>query len=166
MLYMGQSGYVDAAREIVETAKLIKDGIRQSKVLSQELQVCYEPVVMVVAFKTRNLAGKPAINVYSVGDCMTKKNWNLNALQNPPALHICCTLPTTKVPDVFLHDLEEVVSSLVGERDRALAKGEKVKSEGNAAIYGMASSVPDKRLVGEITCGYLDALTALVSNEV
>ena len=32
------------------------------------------------------------INVYTVADNMAKKGWSLNPLQNPPCVHICCTL--------------------------------------------------------------------------
>ena len=32
------------------------------------------------------------LNVYTVADHMAKKGWSLNPLQNPPCVHICCTL--------------------------------------------------------------------------
>ena len=37
------------------------------------------------------LSSKP-LNVYTVADHMAKKGWSLNPLQNPPCVHICCTL--------------------------------------------------------------------------
>lgn len=36
------------------------------------------PAVSVVAFQSEN------VNVYAIGDRMSKRGWHLNALQNPP----------------------------------------------------------------------------------
>ena len=33
-----------------------------------------------------------ALNILAVGDLMSKRGWHLNALQNPAALHIACTV--------------------------------------------------------------------------
>ena len=42
----------------------------------------------VVAFK----AVKPrALNIYAVNDALSARGWHLNALQLPPALHMCFT---------------------------------------------------------------------------
>lgn len=163
LVYMGEPGYVDATRAIVSTARKIRDAMRQSTgAVGRELEVCYEPLAMVVAFKARpRRHGVPALNIYSVGDAMAKMGWNLNALQSPPALHICCTMPTTKASDQFLVDLEKATHQLAQQRDEAVKSGQRVKEEGNAAIYGMAESIPDKRLIGDITKGYLDGLTAI-----
>jgi sphinganine-1-phosphate aldolase len=164
MVYMGEPGYIEAAGKIVGAARKIRDFISTNKsVLGRELEVCYQPLTMVVAFRSRpGRNGTPPVNIYTVGDAMTKLGWNLNALQNPAALHICCTMPTTQSVDQFCRDLESAVSSVASQRDTALKSGKKVKDEGNAAIYGMAESIPDKRLIGEITKGYLDGLTAIV----
>lgn len=171
MLYMGTDGYVKAAKEIVKVARKIRDSIQSSKgFVGREIEVCWQPMAMVVAIrakkspipqKSSSIKPKP-INIYKVGDLMTKKKWNLNALQNPSALHICCTIPTCTSWRMFLEDLEESVKAIATKRDEDQMSGLSAqKDDGNAAIYGMASSIPDKRLVGEITSGYLDVLTML-----
>jgi sphinganine-1-phosphate aldolase len=76
--------------------------------------------------------------------------WNLNTLQNPAAIHICVTLLTVPATDAFLADLGKSIAEV---------KAQKGKSQGTAAIYGMAASIPDKSLVGDVAKGYLDLLT-------
>jgi len=54
--------------------------------------------------------------------------------------------------DKFLEDLSDAIS-VVEEKQR---NGEKVK--GTAAIYGMAATLPDTKLVNDVAAGFLDAL--------
>jgi hypothetical protein len=42
--------------------------------------------VSVVAFSSKTL------NIYAVGDAMSKRGWHLSALANPPALHMAFTV--------------------------------------------------------------------------
>jgi hypothetical protein len=46
------------------------------------------------------------VNIYGVGDKMTKKGWSLNALQGPACLHICCTVAHLGHHDEFIADLK------------------------------------------------------------
>lgn len=66
-------------------------------------------------------------------------------------MHICCTTLTVPVVDEFLRDLRECVNAV--KNDRSLNK------KGNAAIYGMASSIPDKSIINEVAGVYLDTVT-------
>ena len=73
------------------------------------------------------------MNVYSVSDKMAKRGWSLNALQNPPCVHICCTVTHVGRADNFLKDLKESTQEVL---DNPNEKG------GNAAIYGLTSALP------------------------
>jgi sphinganine-1-phosphate aldolase len=53
-----------------------------------ELYVLGKPLASVVAFGSKTAA----VNVMEVGDAMSTKGWHLNALSNPPAVHIACTV--------------------------------------------------------------------------
>lgn len=53
-----------------------------------ELYVLGKPLASVVAFGSKSRA----VNVMEVGDAMSTKGWHLNALSNPPAVHIACTV--------------------------------------------------------------------------
>nr|CAG8535919.1 10233_t:CDS:10 [Entrophospora candida] len=142
LMSIGKYGYIDATKKIVGCAKKIEAGIRKSK----DLFVYGKPLVSVVAF------GSKTLNVYEINDQMSKKGWNLNALQNPPAVHIACTLLTVPHAEQFLNDLEDSINEI-----KSTTNNNK-KLSGTAAIYGMAASLPDGSIVNEVACGFLDAL--------
>ena len=45
-------------------------------------------------------ADEAALSVMEVGDLMSGKGWHLNALMNPPAVHIACTVRAQQPPSV------------------------------------------------------------------
>jgi sphinganine-1-phosphate aldolase len=107
------------------------------------LYVIGEPLVSVVAFEA-----KSPVNVFSIAEVMSKKGWNLNKLQRPNAVHIAVTMLTNA--DTFLDDLKEAVTTVKSDPEKY--KG------GDAAIYGLAASIPDRSIVEDIAKGFLDAL--------
>ena len=63
------------------------------------LELAGEPAMTVVAFK----ATKPrALNIYAVNDALSARGWHLNALQLPPALHMCFTAQHASVVEALL----------------------------------------------------------------
>lgn len=155
LMKVGEAGYVDACVKIVGTAKKIVEKIRETPALDNELEILGKPLVSVVAFTAKNL------NVYDIADGMSEKGWHLNALQNPPAIHVAVTLPITKVYEKLLTDLEAVVEAeKEKERVRAVeGKGVKGKAVGDsAALYGVAGSLPNKSVVVDLANGFLDLL--------
>lgn len=54
------------------------------------------------------VGGQDGVNIYEVGDRMSKKGWNLNSLQSPPGIHLCVTLRHVGKHEAFLTDLREV----------------------------------------------------------
>jgi sphinganine-1-phosphate aldolase len=108
-----------SCRDIVGAAKAIEQAIRTS---FPELFVLGKPPASVVAFGSRT----PGLDILEVGDKMSKKGWHLNALQNPPGLHIACTVCmslsgsvagsdtvwqrlTVPVVDNFIRDLKDAI---------------------------------------------------------
>ncbi|KAI1173062.1 pyridoxal phosphate-dependent transferase [Nemania sp. FL0916] len=155
MMKVGEAGYVDACVKIVGCAKKIAEHIAQSPALAAELDLIGRPLVSVVAFTARNL------NIYDLADAMSAKGWHLNALQNPPAMHIAVTMPITKVWERLVADLEAVVEAeREKERVRAVeGKGPKGKATGDtAALYGVAGSLPNKAVVVDLATGFLDIM--------
>ncbi|KAH8160480.1 hypothetical protein CIB48_g7755 [Xylaria polymorpha] len=127
----------------------------QSPSLAAELDLVGRPLVSVVAFTARNL------DIYDIADGMSAKGWHLNALQNPPAMHVAVTMPITKVWDRLVADLEAVVEAeREKERVRAVeGKGPKGKATGDtAALYGVAGSLPNKAVVVDLATGFLDLM--------
>ena len=151
----GENGYIDACHKIVGTAKKIEAAIQEHPVLSADLSVIGKPLVSVVAFTSSTL------NIYDVADAMSAKGWHLNALQNPPGIHVAVTLPIVSAVDRLTEDLVSVVES---EKDKervrvAEGKGRKGPLGGDAAaLYGVAGSLPDKSVVVQLAKGFLDTL--------
>ncbi|HHO76289.1 MAG TPA: aminotransferase class V-fold PLP-dependent enzyme [Deltaproteobacteria bacterium] len=140
MVSMGEKGYLDAAKRILKTAQTIKDGIGQIP----ELRIFGDPL-WVIAF------GSDRLNIYRVMDYMTGRNWGLNGLHKPSCIHICVTLRHTQrgVAGRFLEDLRSAVNYVKAHPDE---KGSM------APVYGMAATMPDRSIVGDMLKGYIDLL--------
>lgn len=155
LMTVGESGYIDACAKIVGATKKIADAIQTSGSLSGELEIMGKPLVSVIAFTALTL------DIYDIADGMSTKGWHLNALQDPPALHVAVTLPIARVWDRLVKDLETVVEEeREKERVRQVeGKGAKGKAMGNsAALYGVAGSLPNKSVVVDLANGFLDIL--------
>jgi len=148
----GESGYIADCHAIVGAAKKIERGIREN--LSEDLHIMGNPITTVVAFSSKTL------NIYEVGDCMSKRGWELNGLQRPPALHIACTMLTISVVDAFLLDLSEAVAEVRESTEAALARGIKPTGGDMVALYGVADTKIGGHLgiVPRLAEGFLDAL--------
>jgi len=155
LMSVGEAGYLQSCIQIVGTAKKLIEHIRTSPHLSSELEILGNPLVSVLAFKAKTL------NIYDIADAMSAKGWHLNALQNPPAIHVALTLPIVKVWEKLAADLEAVVEA-EQEKERArVAEGKKVKGTAvgdSAALYGVAGSLPNKSVVVDLATGFLDLL--------
>jgi len=140
MMTIGEAGYIASCREIVGAAKRIETGLRSIK----SIYVLGKPLSTVVAF------GSDTLNIYVVGDILGSKGWHLNALQHPPALHICCTRPTIYAVDHFLADVRDAVNKA---QESSPPTGEMV------LLYGVgANQVAGPNLVTEIGKMFCDVL--------
>uniref|UniRef100_A0AAR2KW04 sphinganine-1-phosphate aldolase n=1 Tax=Pygocentrus nattereri TaxID=42514 RepID=A0AAR2KW04_PYGNA len=142
MMHMGENGYVDATRKVVQTARTIAAGIRKI----EGVFVFGNPEVSVVAI------GSNVFDIFRLSNALTSKSWNLNTLQFPSSIHICVTMLHTKpgVAEHFINDVKEEVAIIM--------KNPQEKTTGMGAIYGMAQTIPDRSMVTEISCGFLDCL--------
>ena len=140
MVSMGESGYLEAARRVLETAAWIKAEIRAIP----DLEVIGDPL-FVVAFRSERL------NVYQVLEAMAQRGWSLNGLHLPPSVHICVTLRHTEpgVKEALIADLRAATES-VRQDPRA--------PEGVGPVYGLASAVETRGMVAEILDWYMDTL--------
>ncbi len=140
MISMGERGYLEATRRILETADFLREGI----CAIPELRVLGDPL-WIIAFTSDE------VNIYRVMGGMERRGWRLTGLQFPPAVHIAVTLRHT-VPGVaerFLTDLEAAV------RD---ARKLPASEGGMAPVYGMAASLPFRSMVDDLLRRYLDLL--------
>lgn len=141
MIYHGFNGYKESVDKIINVVRYIVSEIATM----DEIELVAKPDTTVIAFKSKN----KNFNIYTLGSAMNDKGWSLNALQYPPALHICITMKHMDIKEEFVEDLrksiQEVSSGVFGTED------------GMAAIYGKAQKIPDKSIIKEIGYGYLDA---------
>lgn len=140
LVTLGEQGYLEATRRILEAAAALKRGLAEIP----ELYVLGDPL-FVIAFGARGL------DVYRVLEEMGRRGWSLNGLQKPPAVHLCVTLRHAQpgVVESFLADLRgsvEHVRTHPGERGTV------------APVYGMAASVPFRGLLSDLLKRYMDLL--------
>lgn len=140
MVSIGEKGYMAATRKILETADVIKNGIREIP----ELKILGDPL-WVIAFVADDM------NIYQVMDRMGQKGWSLNGLHKPACVHLCVTLRHTRpgVARRFVEDLKESVTFVKAHPDE---KGDM------APVYGMAATIPFRGLVEEMMEKYIDLL--------
>jgi sphinganine-1-phosphate aldolase len=140
MVAMGESGYMDATRSILETAAWVKNEIRSIP----QLHILGEPF-WVIAFAS------DVLDIYQVMDSLGKRGWVLNGLFSPPAVHLCVTLRHTQpgVAQRFIDDLRASVEEV---------KREPQQHGSMAPVYGMAATFPLRGMVGDLLKSYLDVL--------
>jgi glutamate/tyrosine decarboxylase-like PLP-dependent enzyme len=140
MLAIGEQGYMEATRRILETAATI----RRAVAANPELYVLGDPL-WVIAF------GSKTLNIYQIMDVMAKRGWSLNGLHKPPAVHLCVTLRHTQpgVAERFIDDLNAAVAYV---KSNPAAKG------GMAPVYGMAANLPLRGVVRDLLKRYMDLL--------
>ncbi|XP_049837080.1 sphingosine-1-phosphate lyase isoform X3 [Schistocerca gregaria] len=142
MMYFGLDGYVEATKKIVSTTKKIEEGLRKMK----GIFVFGTADTSVVAI------GSNDFHIYRLSDAITKRGWNINALQFPPGMHLCVTYMHTAegVAERFLSDIQEELEKILKEPVKEVG--------GKFAVYGMSQSVPDRSIVGDFTRCFLDSM--------
>lgn len=151
MLKMGEAGYIKSTKEIVGAARKLKEAIKEIP----ELELMGDPHTSVVAWTASR--DHPEINIYAVADCLTKKGWHVNSLQNPPGLHVAVTLLAVQAIDDLIKDLEVAVEEV--KKDPEGSKGASV------AVYGTTASVSGTGIIDEVLAGYLDAIYSLKASD-
>jgi sphinganine-1-phosphate aldolase len=147
MVSLGESGYLETAKGIFETADTIRRGIEAIP----ELEVIGNPTFL-VAFRAREL------NIYHVNDHLIAKGWRLNALQLPAALHFCVTRPNTvpEVADLFVGDLREAVD---------YAKHPSRAEPKSGALYGLGGTAEGNEILNTLFTAALDAMYEVAPTE-
>lgn len=140
LVAMGEEGYLEATRRILETAAFIKRGITSIP----HLQILGDPL-WIIAFTSSTL------DIYRIMDAMAQRGWNLNPLQKPPAIHLAVTLRHTQpgIAERFLEDLQAAVDYV---QTHPQEKGQM------APVYGMAATFPMRGAIHELLRHYLDLL--------
>ncbi|EEC06078.1 sphingosine phosphate lyase, putative [Ixodes scapularis] len=96
--------------------------------------------------------GSHVFDIFQLMEKLThQRGWNLNPLQYPAGFHLCVTLlhVSEKVADRFVNDVRELTAEIMKDPPKP--------STGQAAIYGMAQSLPDRTVVEDLARAYIDS---------
>mmetsp|Transcript_39584 Transcript_39584/g.101195 ORF Transcript_39584/g.101195 Transcript_39584/m.101195 type:complete len:260 (-) Transcript_39584:203-982(-) len=141
LAFMGLDGFLQVTKKILAISKDFQVGLQKI----DGLEVLGQPAMSVVAFKStvKNL------DIYKLNDLLSEKGWHLCALHLPPALHMCFTAAHT------METVQELLADIKSCRHQLLTTS-CGGGAGSAKLYGMAASLPDRKLVGEILDAYQD----------
>ena len=134
---LGIDGYLNLARIVMDASKKLIKGIDAIP----ELYIIGDPVMSVFSFTSDE------IDIYNLGDVMDKKGWHLDRIQFPNALHMMVNPHHAEIVETFLKDLRESVKQVVENPGKS--------SDGDAAIYGMVASLPDRGKVKDYIINFL-----------
>ena len=137
MKHLGMDGYLKLAKVVMDASKKLIDGINQIP----ELYIIGKPIMSVFSFTSNK------IDIYQLGDRLDKKGWHLDRIQFPNALHMMVNPHHAEIVDIFLKDLRETVVDVV--------KNPGESTDGDAAIYGMVASLPDRDKVKDYIVNFL-----------
>jgi len=111
MNHLGDEGYMEIVREVMEATKFLIDGIKRI----EGLQVLGQPDMCMFSFASTS----DKINVYRLADELKKKNWyvqpQFKRANSPANLHISMNRGTVQQARAFLKDLAETVAALQQE---------------------------------------------------
>jgi sphinganine-1-phosphate aldolase len=105
LMALGEEGYMKHTEDIMQVVKTITQGVQRI----HGLELLADSAAMIVCFAATKESG---MNIYSVADKMAHKGWNINSLQSPPCLHLCCTVAHVGKENLFLTDLTDCVSEV------------------------------------------------------
>ncbi|KAJ5720616.1 uncharacterized protein N7483_008550 [Penicillium malachiteum] len=156
MMSVGEAGYINSCTEIVNATRKFEAAIREHPVISAHMEVVGNPIVSVIAYRSKN----GAIDIYDIADDLSAKGWHLSALQSPPAMHCAFTIPTAKAVDQLITDLTEVIGKELekAEERRRQGKSYILQRGDTSTLYGVAGSIPDKSVISRLAVGFLDTL--------
>ncbi len=140
MKYLGYEGYLRLAAEAMKATQLLMEGISRIN----GLYIIGSPKATTFG------VGSKSLNVYAIGDKMKQRGWHIDSQHLPPSLHFTVSPMHLKVVDTCLKDLQETAQEV------SAMKPEDVS--GDAAIYGMIGSLPDRAQAKDITTQYFNDL--------
>ncbi len=141
--YLGEEGFLRLAREARSATCALMAGIRAVP----GLFVLGDPPATVLAF------GSGTIDVYRLAFRLKERGWHLHAQHRPPSLHMTVSPFHLNVVEAFLADLRAAVAELSESGPEAPA--------GEAALYGMMGTLPDRETAKLWALQYLDDLYRL-----
>ena len=152
MINLGESGYIESCKEIIEGARKLKKYIQERL---PALEIIGDPKFSVISFKSDKL------DIYELSDKLNKRGWHLSTLQKPAALHLAVTKLSVQSIDKLCQDLTDIIYEMLSDPNHM----SNVSNDGTSALYGVAGSVKTTGVVDKLIVGFLDALYKLQPEE-
>jgi len=138
--YLGMEGYTNLAKKSMEATKRLLEGIEAIP----ELHVLGKPLATVFAI------GSDVLNVFALGEKMKEYRWYIDSQHLPPCLHMTISPIHATIVEPFLADLRAAV--------KEVAKLKPDDITGEAVMYGMIGSMPDRGMAKDFAVQYLNDL--------
>ena len=100
--FLGENGYLELTDAVMKAAKRLQEGVNAIP----GIKVMSSPEMSVFAI------GSDGLDVYSLADELTKRNWHLDRQQFPPTLHMTVQFGHVGVVDEFLNDLADAANAV------------------------------------------------------
>jgi glutamate/tyrosine decarboxylase-like PLP-dependent enzyme len=139
MVSMGEEGYLEAARAIMDTSDRIREGIS------------HIPEMRILGKSTFLIAlTSDVVDPYFVNDYLQMKGWRMNGSQNPPGFHFCITLLQAQpgIAEQFIKDLTDGVK---------FAKRPPYEVAKTGFLYGMGGSMDGREILRLGLRAYIDS---------
>jgi glutamate/tyrosine decarboxylase-like PLP-dependent enzyme len=107
--HLGEQGYLEITERVMKATRKLQDGVNKI----EGLKVISNPEMSVFAI------GSDGLDVYSVADELSARNWHLDRQQFPPTLHMTVQYGHVAIVDDFLSDLHAAADAI---RKPSLAK--------------------------------------------
>jgi glutamate/tyrosine decarboxylase-like PLP-dependent enzyme len=133
----GEDGYLELARGMMKTTGELIEGIKGTA----GLRILGEPPMTVIAFTADTM------NVYALGEAMERRGWHLDRQQLPPSLHMMVTPAHAGITEAFISDLRASAKEVEGTSADDVS--------GQAAIYGMIGTMPDRGAAAPLIVEFL-----------
>ncbi|MFA5079485.1 MAG: aspartate aminotransferase family protein [Dehalococcoidia bacterium] len=140
MKFLGREGYMRLAKDAMEATRLLMDGIKRIP----GLYIVGDPPATTFA------VGSDTLNIYALGDAMKARGWNIDSQHMPPTLHFTVSPMHLKIIEPFFKDFTDAV--------KEVSKLKQEDVSGEAAVYGMIGSLPDRAQAKEMTTQYFNDL--------
>jgi sphinganine-1-phosphate aldolase len=141
--YLGEEGFLGLAKAARSATLQLMEGINSIP----GLFVLGKPPATVFSF------GSKSINVYQLAVKLKEKGWRLHAQHRPASLHMTVSPYHEKIVRPFLRDLREVAKELM--------EAGPAEPAGEAALYGMMGTLPDRKAAKALALQYLNNLYSL-----
>lgn len=141
--YLGEEGFLRLAKSAREATLRLIEGINAIP----GLFVLGNPPATVFAF------GAESLDIYRLAEKLKGRGWHLHAQHRPPSLHMTVSPHHENIVEPFLADLREAAAELI--------KSGAEEPSGEAALYGMMGTMPDRKTAKALALQYLDDLYRL-----